>query len=61
MSGLIRLFISFALLLAAAGGIYFLWTGTAPPYFLESSASLGILMLVTLLITVVTKPAGEKH
>lgn len=61
MSGMIRLFVSLALLIAAGVGIYYLWTGDVPPYLIETSASVGILMLLSILITLVTKPAGEKH
>lgn len=61
MSGIIRLFVSLALLIAAGVGIFYLWTKTLPPYLLETSATLGLLMLACLLITFITRPAGEKH
>lgn len=61
MSGTLRMMLAFAVLMAAGYGIYFLWTGTLPPHTLKVAASYGVIVLLTVALTVITKPAGEKH
>lgn len=61
MTGTLRMMLAFAVLMAAAFGLYYLWSGTLPPYTLKIAASYGVIVLLTVVITVITKPAGEKH
>ncbi|MEO0452026.1 MAG: hypothetical protein AAFZ74_17055 [Pseudomonadota bacterium] len=61
MAGTLRMMLAFAVLIAAGYGIYFLWTGTLPPYTLEVAGTYLIITLIVFLITLITKPAGEKH
>lgn len=61
MLGTLRMMLAIAVLIAAGYGIYFLWTGTLPPHTLKVAASYGILTLIVFVITLITKPAGEKH
>ena len=61
MGGTLRMMLAFAVLIAAGYGLYFLWTGTLPPHTLKVAGSFGLLMLIVFVITLITKPAGEKH
>lgn len=61
MVGTLRMMIAIAALLVAGFGIYYLWTGTLPPHTLKVAATYGVIVLLTFLITLITKPAGEKH
>ena len=61
MGGTLRMMLAFAVLIAAGYGLYFLWTGTLPPHTLKVVGSYGILTLIVFVITLITKPAGEKH
>ena len=61
MGGTLRMMLAIAVLIAAGYGIYFLWTGTLPPHTLKVAGSYGILTLIVFIITLITKPAGEKH
>jgi len=61
MAGTLRMMLAIAAIIAAGYGIYFLWTGTLPPHTLKVAGSYGIVMLITLIVTLITKPAGEKH
>ncbi len=60
MSGMLRLMLAFAVIIAAGYGVFYLWTGALPAYTLEVAGSYGILMLLVFAITIITKPAGEK-
>ena len=61
MGGTLRMMLAFAVLIAAGYGLYFLWTGTLPPHTIKVAGSYGILTLIVFVITIITKPAGEKH
>lgn len=61
MSGLLRMLLAFAVLVAAGYGVYYLWTGTLPPHTLKIAGSYGVIVLVTFVISLITKPAGENH
>ena len=61
MLGTLRMMLAIAVIIAAGYGIYFLWTGTLPPHTLIVAASYGVLTLIVFVITLLTKPAGEKH
>ena len=61
MLGTLRMMLAIAVIIAAGYGIYFLWTGTLPPHTLKVAASYGVLTLIVFVITLLTKPAGEKH
>ena len=61
MSGTLRMLLAIAVLIAAGYGVYFLWTGTLPPHTGKVAISYGIITALTLVITLITKPAGEKH
>ncbi len=61
MGGTLRMMLAFAVLIAAGYGIYYLWTGALPPHTLKVVGSYGILTLIVFVITLITKPAGEKH
>lgn len=50
-----------AALIIAGYGVYFLWAGELPDHTLKVAASYGILTLLVFIVTVITKPAGEKH
>ena len=47
MAGTLRMMLAFAVLIAAGYGIYFLWTGTLPPYTLEVA---GTYLIITLIV-----------
>ncbi len=61
MTGLVRLMLAIAVIIAAGYGVYYLWTGSLPPHTLKIAGSYGILTLLVFIVTVITKPAGEKH
>ncbi len=61
MTGTLRLLIAIAVLLAAGYGVFFLWTGTLPPHTEKVAATYGIIVALTFILTLITKPAGEKH
>ncbi len=61
MGGTLRMMLAFAVLIAAGYGLYFLWSGTLPAHTLKVACSYAILMLIVFVITLITKPAGEKH
>ncbi len=61
MTGTLRMMLAFAVLVAALFGIYYLWSGELPPYTLQIAGTYGVIVLVTLIITLITKPAGERH
>jgi len=61
MGGTLRMMLAIAVLIAAGYGIYYLWTGALPAHTLKVAGSYGVLMLIVFVITLITKPAGEKH
>lgn len=61
MGGTLRMMLAFAVLIAAGYGLYYMWTGTLPAHTLKVAGSYGILTLIVFVITLITKPAGEKH
>lgn len=61
MAGTLRMMLAIAVLIAAGYGIFFLWTGALPPHTLKVAGSYGILTLIVFVVTLITKPAGEKH
>ena len=61
MGGTLRMMLAFAVLIAAGYGLYFVWTGTLPAHTLKVAGSYGLLTLIVFVITLITKPAGEKH
>lgn len=61
MTGTLRMMLAFAVLIAAGYGVVYLWTGSLPPHTLKVVGTYAILTLITLVITLITKPAGEKH
>lgn len=61
MAGTLRIMLAIAVIIGAGYGLYFLWTGVLPAHTLKVAGSYGILMLIVFAITLITKPAGEKH
>ena len=61
MAGTLRMMLAIAVLIAAGYGLYFLWTGILPAHTFKVLGSYGILTLIVFVITIITKPAGEKH
>lgn len=61
MVGTLRMMLAIAVLIAAGYGIYYLWTGSLPAHTLQVAGTYGILTLIVFVITLITKPAGEKH
>ncbi|MCR9078013.1 MAG: hypothetical protein NXH78_02840 [Hyphomonadaceae bacterium] len=61
MGGTLRMMLAIAVLIAAGYGIYFLWAGHLPDHTLKVAISYGVLTLIVFVITLITKPAGEKH
>lgn len=61
MSGTIRMFLAIAVFIAAGYGLAFLWTGELPPYAVEVAGTMALLLILAIIVTVITKPAGEKH
>eukprot|EP00581_Thalassiosira_minuscula_P039643 CAMPEP_0184461562 /NCGR_PEP_ID=MMETSP0740-20130409/44968_1 /TAXON_ID=385413 /ORGANISM="Thalassiosira miniscula, Strain CCMP1093" /LENGTH=55 /DNA_ID=CAMNT_0026835227 /DNA_START=111 /DNA_END=278 /DNA_ORIENTATION=+ len=53
--------LAIAVLIAAGYGMFFLWTGTLPAHTFKVIGSYGILTLIVFVVTLITKPAGEKH
>ncbi|MEM1036412.1 MAG: hypothetical protein AAGI14_06590 [Pseudomonadota bacterium] len=60
MVGTLRMMLAIAVLLAAGYGIYFLWAGELPDHTLKVAASYGVIVLLTFIITLITKPVGDK-
>ena len=61
MAGTLRMMLAIAVLIAAGYGIFYLWTGTLPAHTFKVVGSYGIITLIVFAITIITKPAGEKH
>ena len=61
MSGTLRMLLAIAVLIAAGYGIFYLWTGELPPHTLKVAGSYGVITLLVFVVTLITKPAGEKH
>ncbi len=61
MTGTLRILLAIAVILAAGYGIYYLWTGALPPHTEKVAGTYGVIVLITFVITLITKPAGEKH
>ncbi|MEM8617382.1 MAG: hypothetical protein AAGF20_10655 [Pseudomonadota bacterium] len=61
MVGLLRMMLAFAAIMVAGYGVYFLWIGNLPAHTLKVGVSYGILTLLVFIVTLITKPAGEKH
>lgn len=61
MTGILRIMLAIAALLVAGFGVYYLWAGTLPQHTLKIAATYGVIMLATYIVTLITKPAGEKH
>ncbi len=61
MAGTLRMMLAIAVLIAAGYGIYFLWTGSLPAHTLQVMGTYGIITGIVFVITLITKPAGEKH
>jgi len=61
MAGTLRMMLAFAVLIAAGYGLFFLWNGYLPAHTLKVVGSYGLLTLIVFVITIITKPAGEKH
>lgn len=61
MSGLLRILLALAVVIAAGYGLIYLWTGALPAHALKVAASYGILVLLVFIVTLITKPAGENH
>ena len=61
MAGTLRMMLAMAVLIVAGYGLYFLWTGIIPAHTFKVLGSYGILTAIVFIITLITKPAGEKH
>ena len=61
MTGMLRMMLAIAVIIGAGYGIFYLWNGYLPPHTLKVAGSYGVLMLLVFGITLITKPAGEKH
>jgi len=61
MTGLLRIMVVIAAMIVAGYGIYYLWAGALPAHTLKVAASYGVLTLLVFIVTLITKPAGEKH
>lgn len=61
MTGTLRLMLAIAALLVAGYGVYYLWAGGLPPHTEKVAATYGVIVLVTFVISIITRPAGEKH
>jgi hypothetical protein len=53
--------LAIAALLVAGFGIYYLWAGTLPQHTLKIAGTYAVIVLMTLIVTLITRPAGEKH
>jgi membrane protein YdbS with pleckstrin-like domain len=58
MVGILRLMVAFCLLIAAAYGVIYLWTGALPEHGLKVLATVGIVTVLSLAITILSRPAG---
>ena len=58
MVGILRLMVAFCLLIAAAYGVIYLWTGALPEHGLKVLATVGIVTVLSLAITFLSRPAG---
>ncbi len=61
MSGLLRIMLAIAVMIAAGYGLYYLWAGTLPAHTFKIAASYGILVILVFIVTLITKPAGQDH
>lgn len=61
MAGFLKLMVAFALLIAAAYAVIFLWTGTLPEYGLQVLGTLAIITLASLAILFISRPTGERE
>ncbi|WOR14298.1 hypothetical protein RYZ27_11005 [Hyphomonas sp. FCG-A18] len=61
MTGTLRIMLAIAALLVAGFGIYYLWAGTLPQHTLKIAGTYTVIVLLTLIVTLITRPAGEKH
>lgn len=61
MAGTLRMMLAIAVLILAGYGIYFLWTGSIPAHALQVLGTYAIITGIVFVITLITKPAGEKH
>ena len=61
MAGTLRMMLAIAVLIVAGYGLYYLWTGIIPDHTFKVFASNGVLTAIVFVITLITKPAGEKH
>lgn len=61
MTGTLRIMLAIAALLVAGFGIYYLWAGTLPQHTLKIAGTYAVIVLMTLIVTLITRPAGEKH
>ena len=61
MAGTLRMMLAIAVLILAGYGIYFLWTGNIPEHAPQVLGTYAIVTAIVFIITLITKPAGEKH
>ena len=61
MLGILRMMIAFCLLIAAVYGVIYLWTGALPEHGLKVLATVGIVTVLSLAITLLSRPAGGKR
>ena len=62
MLGILRMMIAFCLLIAAVYGVIFLWTGTLPEHGLKVLATVALVTVLSLAITLLSKPSsGSKQ
>lgn len=61
MAGTLRMMLAIAVLILAGYALYYVWTGIIPEHTLKVFGSYGILTAIVFVITLITKPAGEKH
>ena len=58
MLGILRMMIAFCLLIAAVYGVIFLWTGSLPEHGLKVLATVAIVTVLSLAITLLSKPSS---
>ncbi|MEM9572296.1 MAG: hypothetical protein AAF996_12595 [Pseudomonadota bacterium] len=61
MAGTLRMMLAIAVLIVAGYGIYYLWTGSIPAHAMQVLGTYAIITAIVFVITLITKPAGEKH
>ena len=60
MSGILKMMVAIAVLVAATYGLIYMWTGVLPEHGLKILGTLGVITIVSMAILLLSKPTGSK-